>query len=614
MIQIKNPQLNKEENENKKTSSHKSHLNFYDNKNSKPNLIFETGGRISYKNANSIKNIDNNNSNDNNIVKTEPSPIYNKFTIETQNNYNYTTKLSYSDLILELMKYWKKNNVKIKNESFNLYGLPKLNDNINSKIIKLDKIDRVINMKKDYKKDIKIEKDKEKENEKEKEKEKEKKIFKNKINNNNNNINDEDEEDDSSYVEIKETKKIVTKKNKKKSSPNSSITTTTTITKFNRIYPSYRVVNLKFLGKNPIKINDNKNTFKSPPSNNTNVPQKFKKIYPSYKVNNIKLLGKGVVNTKNKIRTSYRVVNIKLLGIKKNNESINKNTSNSYKKIIPINKSSNDNTNQTNSNINNNINNTSNISNINDSNRSKSPNKIVNTVYRVFKANNIKLLSKTPDKVSKKQNRISYKVNNIKIIGKKIKNNKFDVIIPKYRVNSISFIAKKKNISSKTNSTTSLSSKNNTTNNKSSLNVPCKNIIVLNIKCVPSNSNNNKSNDTINENNKSNEENKKIITNSKIEIKNKQFSNKEISPCYNVINYNLIGKIKTNPLTKIEENKKEIQKIIEIQKENNFSLITESNNKTIPLNTTRKQIEYEISYQNNFSLISDKKKDDDEVI
>ena len=83
MIQIKNPQLNKEENENKKTSSHKSHLNFYDNQNSEPNLIFETGGRISYKNANSIKNIDNNNSNDNNIVKTEPSPIYNKFTIET---------------------------------------------------------------------------------------------------------------------------------------------------------------------------------------------------------------------------------------------------------------------------------------------------------------------------------------------------------------------------------------------------------------------------------------------------------------------------------------------------------------------------------------------------
>ena len=188
------------------------------------------------------------------------------------------------------------------------------------------------------------------------------------------------------------------------------------------------------------------------------------------------------------------------------------------------------------------------------------------------------------------------------------------MIIPKYRVNSISFIAKKKNISSKTNSTTSLSSKNNTTNNKSSLNVPCKNIIVLNIKCVPSNSNNNKSNDTINENNKSNEENKKIITNLKIEIKNKQFSNKEISPCYNVINYNLIGKIKTNPLTKIEENKKEIQKIIEIQEENNFSLIIESINKTIPLNTTRKQIEYEISYQNNFSLISDKKKDDDEVI
>ena len=105
MIQIKNPQLNKEENENKKTSSHKSHLNFYDNKNSKPNLIFETGGRISYKNVNTFNNIENNNSNDNNIVKTEPSPIYNKFTIETQNNYNYRTKLSYSDLILELMKY-----------------------------------------------------------------------------------------------------------------------------------------------------------------------------------------------------------------------------------------------------------------------------------------------------------------------------------------------------------------------------------------------------------------------------------------------------------------------------------------------------------------------------
>ena len=40
MIQIKNPQLNKGEIENKKSSSHKSHLNFYDNNNSEPNLIF----------------------------------------------------------------------------------------------------------------------------------------------------------------------------------------------------------------------------------------------------------------------------------------------------------------------------------------------------------------------------------------------------------------------------------------------------------------------------------------------------------------------------------------------------------------------------------------------
>ena len=124
--------------------------------------------------VNTFNNIENNNSNDNNIVKTEPSPIYNKFTIETQNNYNYRTELRYSDLILELLKYWKKNNVKIKNESFNLYGLPKLNDTINSKIIKLDKIDRVINIKKDYKKDNQIETEKEKEKKKEKEKEKEK--------------------------------------------------------------------------------------------------------------------------------------------------------------------------------------------------------------------------------------------------------------------------------------------------------------------------------------------------------------------------------------------------------------------------------------------------------
>ena len=66
IIQIQKPQLNKGDIESKKNSSHKSHLYFNDNTNSEPNLIFETGGIITYKNVSTItniKNIENNNIN-----------------------------------------------------------------------------------------------------------------------------------------------------------------------------------------------------------------------------------------------------------------------------------------------------------------------------------------------------------------------------------------------------------------------------------------------------------------------------------------------------------------------------------------------------------------------
>ena len=124
---------------NLKGKYNNSHLSFGDNNNKEPNLLFETG-IFPFKNLPSFKTLDNNHR-----IKIEPSSIYNKFTIETQNNYNYRTELSYSDLIAEITKYWKKNNITIQNENFKIYAGPKLNYNINSQVIKLDKVSNMNN-------------------------------------------------------------------------------------------------------------------------------------------------------------------------------------------------------------------------------------------------------------------------------------------------------------------------------------------------------------------------------------------------------------------------------------------------------------------------------------
>ena len=520
IIQIQKPQLNKGDIESKKNSSHKSHLYFNDNTNSEPNLIFETGGIITYKNVSTItniKNIENNNINDNNIVKTEPSPIYNKFTIETQNNYNYRNELSYSDLISEIIKYWKKNNIKVQNENFKIYAGPKLNFNINSQVIKLDKVNNCINN--NILKNNRNDKDKN-----------------NKIDNVNKkeDFNDnEDDDENNSYIEINETKTTVTKKTKSKNKNNSSklisstinsksttniinnndsnkiksipqplnnstIINTNNIKKFNRIYPSYKVINLKFLGKSQNKKNENKSIIINSTSKII-IPQKFRNIYPSYRVSNIKILGKEKKSSFNKIRTSYRVINLKFL---RNNNTDNKKT------------------------------------NVIENNRSKTPNRTLNNnIFKVNRVNNIKFLSKTPDKNLRKLGiRISYRVNNIKVIGKKAKK-KFDFIIPKYRINTISFFPKNKFISSVKNF------------------MAVKRIINLKFLSIP---NYNKNKNNINENN---------LCNCKCHNSNSNLNN----------NSNIKKEENKEKNEKKEENEKSKKKLITVQRQFHFTLEPEPN-------------------------------------
>ena len=507
---------NKEEKRNKsvkegkinlKGKNNNSHLSFGDNNNKEPNLLFETGGIFSCKNI--FKTLDNQG------IKAETS-IYNKFTIETQNNYNYRNELSYSDLISEIIKYWKKNNIKVQNENFKIYAGPKLNFNINSQVIKLDKVNNCINN--NILKNNRNDKDKN-----------------NKIDNVNKKEDFNDTEDDdknNSYIEINETKTTVTKKTKSKNKNNSSqvisstinsksttniinnndsnkiksipqplnnntIINTNNIKKFNRIYPSYKVINLKFLGKSPNKKNENKSIIINSTSKII-IPQKFRNIYPSYRVSNIKILGKEKKSSFNKIRTSYRVINLKFL--RKNNID--------NKKI-----------------------------NVIENNRSKTPNRTLNNnIFKVNRVNNIKFLSKTPDKNLRKLGiRISYRVNNIKVIGKKAKK-KFDFIIPKYRINTISFFPKNKFISSVQNI------------------MAVKRIINLKFLSVP---NYNKNNNNINEKNlcncKCHNLNSNLNNNSNIKKENKEKNEKE------------------------EDNEKSKKKLITVQRQFHFTLEPEPN-------------------------------------